>query len=87
LNRMYLKTNILFLSVLEFLVPCHLNGLEFAFRRLGGFVGECGEFNDHAMQIGEANFKRILFGEFVGEHQAEVIRVIPVKISCHAFHS
>jgi len=58
-------------------MPCHLDGLEFAFVRCSGIAFEVGKFGDVAMQVGEADGERIDLGMIFGEEDADVFGVVP----------
>src|SRR5580704_10743925 len=74
------------LAVLEFLVPCHLNGFELGF--VGGLriARKAGELDDPFVHVGEADGERIDVGMFVGESDGDVVQIVPVEC-CGHFHS
>jgi hypothetical protein len=63
-NVIYLRPS--GLAVLEFFVPGHLDGFEFAFVRSCWVAGKSRELGDPFVHIGEPDGERIGVGKFVG---------------------
>ena len=64
-------------TVLEFLMPSHLDGFELAFVRGSGITLEIRQFSYVAVQIGEADGERINLGMSLREQDADVLGVVP----------
>src|ERR1700736_6938052 len=64
-------------AVLEFFMPGHLDGFEFAFVRGGWIPLEVGQFGHVAVKVGEADGKRIEFGMSFREKNADIFGVVP----------
>jgi len=54
------------LAILKFFMPRHLDGFQFALIRLFGIVLELRQFDNVAVQIGEADSQRINIGMLFG---------------------
>jgi len=70
-------------AVLEFFVPGHLDGFEFAFVRGFGVAGEVGKLNHILVEVGEADGERVQFGVSFGQKDAEVLGVVPGELFWH----
>src|ERR1700676_4300066 len=73
------------LTVQEFLVPCHLDGFEFAF--VGGrwIAGKAGELGDPLVHVREAGRERIGVRKFVGQADGDVFDLVPTECWRHAW--
>ena len=70
-------------AVEELFVPCHLDGFKLRFVGLLRIALEVRQFDDVAVEIGEAHGQRIGGGVRLGKEYADVFGIVPCEFSRH----